>query len=87
LLPQAVRQRELSAEMRLLARRYAYTFFFRFQQPFPWVNDEPRTARRLAMTSLTDLRPGADRDLDRICDGILRLTPFVAAPSPSHDAC
>jgi hypothetical protein len=32
---------------------------------------------RLAVTSLDDLRPGADPGLDVICDGILEDTPFV----------
>ena len=53
-----------------LARRYAYTFFFRSMIPFPAV----RTRGGLiveAPASADVLAPGRDRHLDWICDRIL----------------
>jgi len=69
-----------SAEAMELARRFAYLFFFRYTQPFPWVVDTPRAERRLAFDDLAALAPGADPVLDRICAGILEGRSFVAAP-------
>jgi hypothetical protein len=69
----------LSDEASELARRYAHLFFFRFHQPFPWLIDMPRSARRLTFDSETELAPGADPDLDRICEAILLGRPFVPA--------
>ena len=63
-----------------LARRYAYMLLFSYMTPFPWVIDTPRADRRLDLSSLSDLDPGKDASLDRLCDGILRGTPFFATP-------
>jgi hypothetical protein len=64
-----------------IARRYAHLFFFRFMQPFPWVVDTPRAARRLTFEHLDDLAPGRDPTLDRLCRGILEGEPFVSTPA------
>ena len=72
----------LPAETIARARRYAYHFFFRRMIPIRSVSPATgfmarQSKYRLAVTSLDDLRPGADPGLDVICDGILENTPFV----------
>ncbi len=60
------------------ARRYAYHFFFNRMIPLPFV--EPRAGfpiYRLRLRGLEELRPGASRGLDTICNGILERRPFV----------
>lgn len=81
LIPDAMSRRTIGAEQLDLARRYAYMFFFRYMHPFPWVVNEPRSDRRLVLSSLQELRPGGNRHLDAICDGILDLKPFVLPES------
>jgi hypothetical protein len=85
LIPSVLASRALPAMMQTLARRYAYAFFFRFMQSFPWVIDNPRSDRRLAFDSLEQLRPGADATLDRICNGILNLSPFAVLPGMTRE--
>ena len=80
-LSRAIDEGAIASGLRSAARRYAYAFFFRFMHPFPWVTDEPRGARRLELSALSELAPGADEGLDRICEGILRGAPFVAPPA------
>lgn len=79
LLDQLPVGKPLPASQTRLARLYAYHFFFRRMIPFSFM--EPRAGDppyglppgfRLA-----DLRPGADRGLDVVCDGILEGKPFV----------
>jgi hypothetical protein len=53
-----------------LARRYAYTFFFRSMIPFPSVRAEGALTHEIA-SSIAQLAPGADPFLDWICDRIL----------------
>jgi hypothetical protein len=65
-----------------LARRYAYLFFFRYQQAFPWLVESPRAERRLEFDDLDDLAPGRDPGLDRLCDAILEGRPFVSFEPP-----
>ena len=60
------------------ARRYAYHFFFNRMIPLPFV--EPKAGYpiyRLRLRRMDELRPGASRGLDTICDGILHGRPFV----------
>lgn len=60
------------------ARKYAYHFFFRRMIPVSQVEPtggEPRF--RVGITSLEDLLPGRSEGLDRICDGILKGSPFI----------
>ncbi|OFW04328.1 MAG: hypothetical protein A3I61_09505 [Acidobacteria bacterium RIFCSPLOWO2_02_FULL_68_18] len=60
------------------ARRYAYHFFFNRMIPLPFI--DPKAGfpiYRLRLERLEQLRPGASRGLDTICDGILGRRPFV----------
>ncbi len=59
-----------------LARRYAYSFFFRSMLPFRFVLEPERARPTYAFTGLRQLMPGSDKALDLICDGILDGTPF-----------
>ncbi len=62
-----------------LARRYAYAFFFDAPIPAPLVEEPYPGLARLTIESLEQLEPGADAELDRICDGVLgRLGSDVA---------
>ena len=61
----------MTDEMKDLALRYAYTFFFRFHRPFRWVDDSSRAARSLTFRSLDDIGPGADAEMDALCEWIL----------------
>jgi hypothetical protein len=53
-----------------MARRYAYFLFFRLPVGTPGVEEHVLGLARLTAEP-GDLAPGADVDLDRICDGIL----------------
>jgi len=66
----------MSREERELARRYAFTFFFRYVVPFPVlpiVDGEVRRAPAMAR----EIAPGADPYLDFVCDRIFDGEPFV----------
>ena len=54
-----------------LARRYAHLFFFEAPVRSPGVEEHVQGLVRLTTTSLEDLAPGADPDIDRICHAIL----------------
>jgi hypothetical protein len=54
-----------------LARRYAYLFFFRAPLSSPGIEEHVLGLARITVDDLDQLAPGADHDLDRICDGIL----------------
>ena len=54
-----------------LARRYANLFFFEAPVRSPGVEEHVQGLVRLTTTSLEDLAPGADPDIDRICHAIL----------------
>jgi Capsule polysaccharide biosynthesis protein len=60
-----------------LARRYAYLFFFRAPVASPGVEEHVPGLARLTTSDLDELRPGHNRDVDRICDGILCHGDFV----------
>ena len=53
------------------ARRYAHFFFFRAPVHAPFVVEPLPGLARLTTTNGADLRPGADPDLDAICDLLL----------------
>jgi hypothetical protein len=53
------------------ARRYAYLFFFRAPVRSPGVEEHVPGLARITVEDLAELAPGADADVDRICDGIL----------------
>jgi hypothetical protein len=72
----------LSAATIARARRYAYHFFFRRMIPLasivPATGIRARQVKyRVGISSLDELRPGRDRGLDVICDGIMQGTPFI----------
>jgi len=67
------------------ARRYAYALFFRFPMQSPGVEEHVPGLARLTARSLDELRPGANRDLDRICRGILGTDDFDEAPTGDAD--
>jgi len=54
-----------------LARRYAHLFFFEAPVRSPGVQEHVQGLVRVTADRLADLRPGADPDIDRICDVIL----------------
>lgn len=60
-----------------LARRYAHFFFFRAPIPAPGVVEPILGLARVTVDDLDELRPGRNRALDRICDGLLLGRPFV----------
>ena len=61
-----------------LARRYAYTFFFRAVAGFPLANEPVPGLARLTTTDARDLTPGVSPDIDRIIATILSGDPEVA---------
>lgn len=67
------------------ARRYAYLFFFRAPVESPGVDEHVLGLARLTVDDLSELEPGFDADLDRICDGILGAGDF-SPPPRVHDA-
>ena len=64
-----------------LAYRFAHAFFFRWNIPFPLVKMPTTTTGELAYKALTDLEPGKDASLDRICRILLENDPVVIPPS------
>jgi hypothetical protein len=62
----------------LRARKYAYHFFFRRMIPVEYMTpSQGQAPYRMRLNTLKDLRPGASRGLDIICDGILKNTDFI----------
>jgi hypothetical protein len=59
-----------------LARRYAFTFFFRKMIPFPIVRVDGERIAELA-PSVDSLRPGAEPFLDLICEQMVNGGPFI----------
>ena len=66
-----------------MARRYAHLFFFRGPVRAPGVIEPLKGLARLSVTNLDELAPGANPDLDRICDGILEGRSFTEQPPPT----
>lgn len=60
------------------ARRYAHFFFFRGPIPAPGVMEPVPGLARVTIRGLSELEPGCDAAVDRICRGILDHAPFVA---------
>jgi hypothetical protein len=59
-----------------LARRYAHLFFFKAPVNAPGVAEHIPGLARITMSDLTELEPGANPSVDRICDGILEGRDF-----------
>jgi hypothetical protein len=69
---------KLSEAQAARARRYAFHFFFRRMIPVGLFEPEAGWPYlRVNVSGVDDLRAGADRGLDIICDGILSEKPFV----------
>ncbi|MBI4733672.1 MAG: capsule biosynthesis protein, partial [Rubrobacteridae bacterium] len=69
---------KMSLQDTLLAKKYAYHFFFRRMIPISSISavkDDPPF--RLDINSLYQLLPGKDPGLDLICDGILKGDDFI----------
>ncbi|MEZ5379144.1 MAG: hypothetical protein R2733_21780 [Acidimicrobiales bacterium] len=64
------------------ARRYAHFFFFRAPIDAPGVAEPAKGLARLTTENPSDLMPGANPGLDRICRGILDGVPFVGPEAP-----
>lgn len=61
----------------VLTRRYAYLFFFRDPVQSLGVEEHVLGLVRITVAQLDDLAPGRNRDLDRVCDGILGKRDFL----------
>ena len=64
-----------------LARRYAYSLFFRLDIPINHFSVEFPHVTELHIDSLAEIVPGADPAMDVICRGILRDEPFCMPDS------
>jgi len=61
----------------ILARKYAFHFFFRRMIPLPFIISPEKYTFSLKISNLEELMPGHDPGLDVICDGTLNNAPFV----------
>ena len=60
------------------ARKYAYHFFLRRMIPLESIEPiEDKIPYRVKVDSLAALRPGVDKGMDVICEGVLQGTPFI----------
>lgn len=66
-----------------LARRYAYTFFFRATVAFDAVSEPVPGLARLRSTEGTSLVSGASSELDRLVSTVLSAEPQDRAPAPA----
>lgn len=74
----------LDEPVRSRARKYAYHFFFRRMIPLEFMQPQQGwPPYRVAVGNLGDLRPGRDRGLDVVCEGILKGSSFIY---PDEDA-
>jgi glycosyltransferase involved in cell wall biosynthesis len=62
------------------AYRFGYHYFIRWSIPFPLVSVIKVHNAKLNYTTTTQLLPGRDKSLDRICDFILLNKPVYPAP-------
>ena len=67
----------LSEDKLILARKYAFHFFFRRMIPLPCILSPEKYEFAIQISGLNELMPGHDPGLDVICDGILNNAPFV----------
>ncbi len=67
----------LSEDKLILARKYAFHFFFRRMIPLPFITSPEKFKFSLEITDLNELMQGRDQGLDVICDGILNNRPFI----------
>jgi hypothetical protein len=67
----------LSKEKLLLARKYAYYFFFQRMIELPFIYAPKKLKFALNLKEIEELLPGRYKGLDIICDGILEGKEFV----------
>ncbi|MCC7202800.1 MAG: capsule biosynthesis protein [Nitrospirae bacterium] len=77
LLEQLPLKERLSEDKLILARKYAFHFFFRRMIPLPFITSPEKYAFSLNISGLDELMQGRDPGLDVICDGILNNRPFI----------
>ena len=61
------------------ALRYAYYFYFRRMIDLPFITHNVKDAgggKTIAIDNLADLLPGRKKEIDLLCDGIIKLSPF-----------
>ncbi len=71
----------VSDEIKRMAYRFAYTMFFRCNIPFPLVKMPTPYTGKLNYTSLNELLPGREPNLDRIARIILENEPVCPPPA------
>ena len=74
-----------SIERMRTAYRFGYHHFIRWSIPFPLVSVIKVHNAKLNYTTTTQLLPGKDKSLDRICDFILLNKPVYPAPEPGDE--
>ena len=62
---------------RNLARRYAYTIYFRKSLPFEAIDVDGWTPKAIALEDLGELAPGFFPGVDALCEGILNGAPLA----------
>jgi hypothetical protein len=67
----------MAPDRTLMARKYAYHFFFRRMIELPFIVPGPKNKFRVELESTDRLRVGHYPGLDVICRGIVQNTPFV----------
>ena len=70
-------QKKLSETQLLLAKKYAFHFFFRRMIALPFITNPKRFEFGINIATLQDLSKDQVKGLDIICDGILHGTPFI----------
>ena len=73
--------REPELEIARRALRYAWNAFGVWSLQFQKIVEEPRHLGKRTYTTLSELSPGADKELDRICEFLQHGRPLFVAPS------
>ena len=67
------------------AHRFVHHLWTETAWPFPWVEETRGTKGRLQVANTSDLAPGANAGLDRLCDLIVEGKPLQEPPRPGPD--
>jgi hypothetical protein len=72
-------RKKLDEVSTVMAKKYAYHFFFRRMIPLPMVLpcDDPPPFKIQLNNDVDDLMPGVSLGLDVVCDGVLEGKPFI----------
>lgn len=70
-----------------LARRYFHLFFFRYTIRMGWTTTPLEPPFALSVRSVDELRPGHNRNLDVVCDGILTGRQMVLPRADEQVTC